>query len=288
MTYRERLKQTIMQDTFARQYVHLARAFMTYGPRGERALREAIRLFARMRGESLQRIHLDAGLKLNLHNLFTYGDMPGDPRTRRNQIRLNSQERLSETLICAIYDNWREMDAVGLGRIYCEEFHHAKWSAYAPKSQTNLTQTLTQEGDDYCRFSVYLRPANMDDAERSLSFDETNGPGPEPVDYPTPSHRAGYAMLTLRMLHAAALTMRTEFGHEGIERLGRAVTDFATDLSALLRQRADSVDLPYDREFMREHCPIPFPDDPVWEQWHDITSAETGPLLKQHFWAQLL
>jgi hypothetical protein len=63
-------------------------------------------------------------------------------------------------LECTFFNVWRDYpDSQQIGRIYCEEVHHEIFGAYDPKTQINLSQTLTQ-GDDRCRFSIYLRPAN--------------------------------------------------------------------------------------------------------------------------------
>jgi len=283
MDYRDRLKMTNPQDIFAREYIYLARCMVdNYGEDGERALREAIRRFAVDRGRSLREAHLKAGLKINLYNLFTYGDLSTDPRMRRNKIKLTPQERLSETLVCALYDQWRLMDAVALGRIYCEEVHHAKFGAYAPKSQTNLTQTLTQ-GDDYCRFSVYLRPANMDDEEKAISFEEYGQPEPKPVTYSVPSYRHGFAMLAVRLVHAFVLTAERRFGEEGVKRLCDTLSGFADDVVRFLKDKANLVGVEFDGQYVVENCPIPGRDDSVWQGMEEIQNSRTAEILEDYF-----
>jgi hypothetical protein len=158
-TMEEHLQRLL--DLQAKFYYHLAYELIsTFGIDGEAAVRRAIRRFGRDRGAQVREEHLKQGLKLNLHNLFTYYDLPGDSRFRRNKIELTEETRLSETLECTFYNVWRNYpDGNFIGRIYCEEIHHQIFGAYHPAVQTNLCCTLTQ-GDDRCRFSVYLRPAN--------------------------------------------------------------------------------------------------------------------------------
>jgi hypothetical protein len=149
-----------LMDLQAKMYYYLSRGLLAFGLEGEAAVRRAIRRFGRKRGLAIRRDHLAKGLDINLYNLFTHYDLPGDARFRRNKIELTPETRLSETLECTFYNVWRQLpDGMRIGRIYCEEVHHEIFGAYDPQTQTNLSQTLTQ-GDDRCRFSIYLRPAN--------------------------------------------------------------------------------------------------------------------------------
>lgn len=288
MGYLDRMKLAVPQDIFSREYIFLARCFVEgFGAAGEGALREAVRSFGVMRGRSLREAHRQAGMKLNLFNLFTYGDLPAEPRTRRNKIKLTPEERLSETLLCPLYDQWRAMDAVALGRIYCEEFHHANFAAYAPRAQVNLTQTLTQEGDDLCRFSVYLRPANMDDAERALSFEGEGDAEPSQPLYQPPAGIDGYTMLAVRLLHAAVMTMQDRFGEPGIAQLRRCAAAFGRDAADFMAGKAGLVGIAYDREFVRAHFPLPFPGEERWRLWQDLLAGTTGDIIQAEILPQI-
>ena len=147
-------------DLQAKMFYYLGRGLLEFGEEGDAALRRAIRKFGRERGLKMRKNHQDRGLEINLYNLFTYYDLPDDPRFSRNKIELTEQTRLSETLECTFYNVWiKYPDGPRIGRIYCEEVHHEIFGGYDKAVQTNLSQTLTQ-GDDRCRFSIYLRPAN--------------------------------------------------------------------------------------------------------------------------------
>jgi hypothetical protein len=150
-----------MTDLTAKMYYYLARGLCeSFGIKGEAALRRGIRRFGRERGLRLRQQHLDQGLEINMHNLFTYYDLPSDDRFRRNKIELTKQTRLSETLVCPFPGIWKSYaDGNRVGRIYCEEVHHAIFGGYDEAVQTNLSTTLTQ-GDDRCRFAIYFRPSN--------------------------------------------------------------------------------------------------------------------------------
>jgi hypothetical protein len=150
-----------LTDLTAEMYYYLARDLCTsFGMEGEAALRRAIRRFGQERGLRMRQHHLEQGLEISMYNLFTHYDFPSDDRFRRNEIELTDQTRLSETLVCPFHGVWtRHADGNRVGRVYCEEVHHAIFNGYDRAVQTNLSTSLTQ-GDDRCRFAVYLRPSN--------------------------------------------------------------------------------------------------------------------------------
>ncbi len=263
------------QDAWGMLYLFLARAVTDgTGMDGELLLREGIKNFGIDRGKAQRKEHLSVGLKPNMENLFGYGDLPGDPRFRRNQLRLNPQERISETLVCPIANIWREMDGFYLGRIYCEEFHHAKFDAYAPKTQTNLSQTITQ-GDALCRFSVYLRPSNLSEAERRETFAEFDkGYDKSSAGIPfKPSLKDGFTMMCVKIFYHIAIMAIEADPVGGPERVRTAAKNFGLEFSRFLQKKAAQLKRPYDLEFVRANAPIDFTaDDPghaVWALYAD-------------------
>ena len=276
MDRQEELRINRYQDAWSKLYLHLARTVTeTFGIEGEQLLRQGIRHFGVDRGRAQRENHMRAGLKPNLLNLFSKGDLPGDPRFRRNKIKLTEQERLSETLVCPIAAMWRSMDGLALGRIYCEEFHHAKFGAYAPKAQINLSQTLTQEGDIFCRFSVYLRPGNMDAAERKevfTAYDSAYQPERAAELDPVP-FKEGFATLCIKLYqHIAAVVLGAK-GKEGEAALCAAGLAFVEDLRAQLKDFACQLNRPLDNAFLEEHIPFSEPsashDASVWALYTD-------------------
>lgn len=159
------LDEAIMRlvDLWAKLYYFLGSKLLeSYGVDGERALREAVREYGRHRGRLIRERHQAEGHPIDLESLFGRYDLPNDPRFRRKKIELTPETRISQTLVCPYAEVWDDL-AGGKSRVaqlYCEEVHHALFSAYDPAVQTNLCHPLTHEGTDHCMFSVYLRPAN--------------------------------------------------------------------------------------------------------------------------------
>ncbi|HHV79552.1 MAG TPA: L-2-amino-thiazoline-4-carboxylic acid hydrolase [Firmicutes bacterium] len=290
MDYVESLRAMNYQDTWSKLYLHLAKGLVAeFGLDGEAAVRKAVRDFGVDRGKALKALHEKYGLKLNLYNLFTFYDLPNDPRFRRNKISLTSQQRLSETLVCPIANMWASMGGKELGRVYCEEFHHAMFMAYAPKAQVNLSQTLTQEGDDHCRFSVYLRPANMDEAERRASFEEFDKDYVKPAVYPEcPSHRAGFGVLCAKLYYHMVRVAKERFGAKGLEVIGRATKAFAADMYTFLKGRAEATGDAFNEAFVRENCPIEFPvNGKLGGPWEQFTDPDAERLMISEFFGEL-
>lgn len=232
-----------LQDGWSKLYVYLAKNLIDHhGIEGESALRQGIRKYGIDRGIALRRKHLEYGLKPNLFILFTYGDLPADTRFRRKTVLLNSQQRLAETLACPVAQMWITMDAKKLGRIYCEEFHHACFAAYAPRAQINLAKSLTQDGDDYCQFSFYLRPANMDVEERRNAFEEFDPAyNPPANNYPVVSARDGFEMLAIKLYYNITDTAIDVLGEKVEGTIKQATKQFAIDLGDFLKTKADNV-----------------------------------------------
>ena len=149
-TYEEQCMMDL-SDNYTLLYSFMGRELIdTFGLEGERALREGTRRYGRDRGIHSRERHLKAGYKVNMESLFSIGgDLPPDPRFRRELQELNPQERISHTLICPMADVWKENNEQRIGRIYCEEFHPACYNHYAfDCGHTNLAKTLTQENDE--------------------------------------------------------------------------------------------------------------------------------------------
>jgi hypothetical protein len=151
-----------LMDIQAKMYYYLAKGLCGFGLEGEAALRRAVRLYGRERGLNIRRDHLARGLEINLKSLFNHYDLYShiDPRIKKNQREFTEESRINESLNCTLFDIWKQYpDGIDIGRIYCEEVHHQIYGGYDSAVQINLTHTLTR-GDDRCRFSTYLRPAN--------------------------------------------------------------------------------------------------------------------------------
>lgn len=168
---------------------------------------------------------------------------------------------------------WIEMDAKELGAIYCDEFHPAMFSGYHPKIVTNLGETLTHDTDDYCHFALYVRPANMTEEERKMSFEEYDPDfDPDEVgEYIMRTAREGYNMLTIKLYYYLAKETIDHFGDEGKKVIGNALQKWAKDIGSFLKERAEAVSKDLDDEFIQENCPISMDveEDTLWDDYDD-------------------
>lgn len=169
----DEIKLQNQQDCLSKMYMELAKSICeSTGKKAEGIIREAVRRYGADRGKELKEKHLNKGIKTNLMSLFTEScECSNDPRFRKNIIEQNEQVRLWEIYTCPMADMWNKSGKSKLGSFYCEECTHALVSAYTDgKGQTNLSNILICERDNFCRFSVYFRPANLSEEKRKLCF----------------------------------------------------------------------------------------------------------------------
>ena len=104
-------EQCIMDlaDNYTLLYSFLGRSLIdAFGVAGEKALREGTRRYGRDRGEASRKMHESLDVKINMQSLFSVGgDLPPDPRFRRELQELNPEERVSHTLVCPMADIWK-------------------------------------------------------------------------------------------------------------------------------------------------------------------------------------
>ena len=144
-------------DLWALMYYHFAKEMLdSFGEEGEEALRRAIRSYGRERGLRLRRRHEERGLPINIKTLFEHYDLPGHPDNRRRREVLDEEELLSYILYCPYREIWADHGGDEIGRIYCEEFHHAMWQAYRDDMVVEIPEILTK-GDEHCRFIVHIK-----------------------------------------------------------------------------------------------------------------------------------
>lgn len=263
------LKIENLQDSWSMLYLCLAKACVNAkGIDGENILRKGIREFGYDRSRNLVKLHKSLGLKLNMKNLFSYGDLPNDPRFKRERIALNPQERISNTLVCPIADMWKRHDGRWLGRIYCEEFHHACYGSYAPHVQVNLAKTLTQVYDDHCCFAVYLRPGDQTAEERKNSFAECDPAYKEPdmTNYQPPDAKTGFQNLCVKIIFHIYRALKEAYGEEGCQIAKQGLSAYAAMETEFLNHRAESMSHPSDKAFLKENSPLGLymEDDPLW------------------------
>lgn len=246
-------------DSYTILYAYLVRGLLNDFPeRGERAAREATRRFGRDRGLARREAHLLQGYKINMKNLFSVGgDLPSDPRFRRDLQELSEQVRNSHTLICPMSDLWKQIGEREIGRMYCEEFHFACYNEYAYGcTQVNLARTLTQN-DAYCSFNVKLRPSFLPEGLRENCFEDLDPDYEEPKEIPKPSTaKEGFNSLCIRILYYMLEVAEEEFGEDGSISLRKSMNRFAENSAERTRQRALETEQLLDEEFAERNNPF--------------------------------
>ncbi|MGC2871828.1 L-2-amino-thiazoline-4-carboxylic acid hydrolase [Ihubacter sp. mB4P-1] len=277
MTRIEALKNQNCQDVWPKLYYYIAKELLeTNGLNGEKALRSGIRKYGEHRGSALRKEHIQNGYPINMYSLFMAYDLPDDPRFRRRSIKLTKNERLSETLVCPIADLWITYGAKDLGRIYCEEYHHAMFSAYAPGSQTNLGQTLTQDGDNHCRFSVYYRQANGGNlyGDEEADFKE----------FQEMPYREGIEMIVVRLLNNLYLGMRDELNVEKASNIiHNSLKQLALDTAQQYLAFAESIDEKVTSQWLASEFPLQLDKDAPYGYWLEFEDQTPWNLFKSVF-----
>jgi len=287
----EDLKIKNLQDGWSMLYLCLAKAVVNLkGIDGEAALREGVREFGYDRSRNLVKMHKALGLKLNMKNLFTYGDLPNDPRFKRERIALNPQERISHTLVCPIASLWNSNDGQWLGRIYCEEFHHACYGSYAPHVQVNLAQTITQVYDDYCAFAVYLRPGDLTPEQRVDSFAEYDPSYVEPdmSQYQPPTAKEGFNKLCVKIIYHLYESFKKHFGQaEANQILKVALTSYVVMETAFLKKHADMEGAVLDGAYVKDNVPLALTlaEDLYWTEGYEDEALY--PLLNSEYYVPM-
>jgi hypothetical protein len=273
-------------DCYTLQYGYIVKQLMeNFSERGEKASREGIRRFGVDRATTTRNKHLAVEAKINMLNLFTlFHDLPGDPRFRRELQELNPQERVSHTLVCPMADTWRAHGQMHIGRIYCEEFHPACYSAYAyGYTQVNLAKTLTQEDDEYCAFNVVLRPENLPEELRPICFEEYD-PHWTAHDYPAEkiNGKNGFNTLSIKLYFYLLQVAWEQLGGEGVLAVESGLRDFAGVAIQMLRKSGTEENREIDETFVNDNIPVHINtvSDPIWEQYNDYRARER---MQKHF-----
>ncbi len=231
-TYQEQCTMDL-SDNYTLLYSFLCREVLDeFGLEGERALREGTRRYGRDRGLASRKKHQALGVKVNMQSLFGLGgDLPPDPRFRRELQELVPEARVSHTLVCPMADVWKRYGEREIGRMYCEEFHPACYNGYAfDYGHTNLAKTLTQEGDEYCAFNVVLRAENLPEDLKPLCFAEYD-PGyvPPVLEAVKPDAKAGFETLSIKIYYYLLEAVLERFGAAGGEAIARGLEKAAQD-----------------------------------------------------------
>lgn len=163
------------QALWAQYYIAVAKGLCdTFGVSGRAAVRDAIRMYADIMGKARLEFLMEHRQKPHLENLFfNGGPLPCGFGCTKEWIKTTPQEVFVNIVRCPYADCWNQAGESELGKMFCEEYYPAYiFAAASDKAQINIGRELVNEGDTYCRLSVYLRPANLSEASRGFFFEE--------------------------------------------------------------------------------------------------------------------
>lgn len=288
----EAMQMESLQDSWTIMYTFLARIlYDEYSLEGESALREAIRRFGRDRGLTNRQRLLDNNIKINLETLYCEGrDRPGDPRFVQNSPLNTREEKIDWTFVCPDADLWRYYHSTDVGRIYCEEFHHACYEAFTfDIAKINLTRTLTQEGDDRCSFYFTFRAENVPDELKPLCFEEYDPGYVKPTKpMPKPQGKSGFNMLWLKLYYYFVEVCCERFGEkEGHKIVAAGLTRVAREHALYYQAKAQSIGRIADAAYVTANIALSFniSEEPMWAEKYGQHNAPE--LLEKYFFEEL-
>ncbi len=175
MKFKKVLCDNDAQDMWANFFLKIADSLcQRFGMEGRGVVRDAVRMLGTTLGEERAQFLRSCNMKINLKNVFSLGGpIPCGDRTCKEWVDCSPEQVLVNIISCPYADCWLKAEKAAIGRMYCEEFYPAYLhAACGSTTQINVGKQLVNEGDDMCRLSVYLRPANLTKAERYAQFDQ--------------------------------------------------------------------------------------------------------------------
>ena len=145
-----------MGEMWAKLYYHMAKEMLSLGEEGEEALRRSIRNYAIDRGETMKKQAEALGLPLDWETFrVKVKDMPFLELCKEMTKYYPSDKYTSSEGFCAYAKIWeRYPDGWEIARVYCDEFHHAKWAAFNPNFRVDMVAEITR-GDSTCILRSY-------------------------------------------------------------------------------------------------------------------------------------
>ena len=146
----------IMEDFYGMLYGFLAKRVVdSFGPEGEQVVRRALRDYAVCRGKRLREKHAALGLENHIVNLMDYYDLPSSDTLKTEREIFEPEQEVTETKACGLFNIWNELGMLREGQMYCEEIHHAMWSAYNDKMVVTQKEILSRD-DNRCTWEIHL------------------------------------------------------------------------------------------------------------------------------------
>lgn len=260
-----------------------------YGIEGEAALRRAIYKYAYTRGQHVRGQHKALGMKINLKNHYNFNTNPYHDSSVNEDIgRVTEQEDCRTVDVCPFAQFFKDRGALKLGEIYCEEAHPPLWQGYNPATMVNLGRILTREGDSYCDFRVFLRPARMTAEQRKESFEEYDPDfkGDRREEYVYMTSKQGTTSKVSIMVNEFYQEYLRSFGEEIKPKFERMLELMAEDLTGILRECAKKHNETFDKEFWSRNCC--FGSSPEEDgYWDQFATPEVTEMARVHFYDKL-
>lgn len=238
---------------------------------GEGIIREAVRRAGGESGYAQRKRLLEAGLKTNLHSLYHCArDYMEDPRVRCNQIFDEEERQIWEIYTCPLADYWNKRNGSKIGSFYCEEYQSGRIAAFTDGiGQVNLSKLLTCSRDNFCRFSVYFREANMPVERAKEAFAHCDSEYTEPEHPPADvSFDEGISNLTILTYYYLLEVAEERFGQEGVCAIMEGLKKWSAEAITALRTQADHTLMPLNLEFVELNFPLSLntDNDSAWKE----------------------
>lgn len=280
------IKDQNRQDCLSMLYMYLSRSLVDCCGRGaEGAVREAVRRMGEEWGRSIRKKHVAAGVKTNLVGLYNVGlEYRTDPRMYEELIKESEEVRLWEIRTCPMADLWNKAGEGDLGLWYCEEFQHGLVAGYTDgRGQMNQSTFLTCRRDNHCRFSAYLRAANLEGTQRAESFAAEGESPAAPRPLKDVDFAEGIRTQFVKLYYHILASAEERYGSEGVSAVALGLRRMADVMVPIMKRHADDTLLPCDGAFLKLNFPIALnaSEDEIWRQYdgHDARKIMQTNLL---------
>lgn len=275
------------RSVFPRLFYFLAKQVSdACGRGGEGAVREAVRSFAAERGKKLRQAHRTAGLKQNVKSYQLASDTLVDTRRREKYLALNEEVCLKEVYTCPYAGIWLQYGGWEIGKWYCEEMEKARFEAYTNGAgQMHLSQMLTEERNNHCRFSMYYREANISPEEAKESFTENKHTPADTAEIDEHFYLSdgNICLMLYYKMYAAAVS---HFGGTGHCAVAEGLKRFSDDAVATMRSQAKRTLHPFNAGFAGKNFPLPLELSALPEAF-DASQTEANALLEKHMLSRI-
>lgn len=270
------IKLQNQQDAFSAMFLYVSRNILRLcGERtGEGVVREAVRRAGRASGRRQMERLRAAGVKTNLYNLFSCGrDFTEDPRMREKAVFDEEDRQIWEVYTCPLADFWNRRGGGKLGSFYCEEYQYARVLAFTEGvGQLNLSKELTCPRDNFCRFSLYFREANMTPQRAKETFAHCDPGYQAPAELPADAaFGAGVRDMTISIYCHLVEVARERCGREGVCAVAEGLKEWSAQALEALHTQAVHTLCPLDHTFAEKNFPLPLHigEEEAWAPYPD-------------------